>query len=349
MSSISAKPPLPNDRRPRRVVILVYPGVTLLDATGPAQVFAEAGQVAQDDVVPYEIISASRHGGMITSDTGIALGTVALEEAASAPIDTLLVAGGLGVFEATGDRILVDWVKNQAGEARRTGSTCMGAFLTAAAGLLDGRRAVTHWRWCQELQDRHPDLRVESGPIFIRDGKIWSSAGVTAGIDLALAMVEEDHGHDMALEIARRLVVFLKRPGGQAQFSAALSAQTTDREGGFEALHAWIAENLACDLRVERLAAQAGMSPRTFARDYSSRTRTTPARAVESMRVEAAKRLLEDDRLLIKTIAARCGFKDYEGLRRAFLRQTGIAPIEYRRRFGSAQRVPPPATALTRP
>lgn len=251
---------------------------------------------------------------------------------------TPLVAGGLGVFEVASDENLMTWLRDAASGARRVGSTCMGAFLTAAAGLLDGRRAVTHWRWCEELRERHPAVRVESEPIFVRDGEIWSSAGVSAGIDLALAMVEADHGHNIALEVARRLVVFLKRPGDQAQFSAALSAQSADRNGDFEALHAWIAENLDDDLRVERLAARAGMSPRTFARLYGARTRSTTARAVETMRVEAAKRLLEDDRLLIKTIAARCGFKDYEGLRRAFLRQTGIAPIEYRHRFGAGRR-----------
>ena len=236
MSSFSAKASASPDQSPRRVVILVYPGVTLLDATGPAQVFAMIAQVDRGTARPYEIALASRYGGPVTSDTGIALGTTPLEEAASIPIDTLLVAGGMGVFEAAADRALVDWVRNQAARARRTGSTCMGAFLTAAAGLLDGRRAVTHWRWCQELQERHPEVRVESEPIFVRDGKVWSSAGVTAGIDLALAMIEEDHGHDLALEVARRLVVFLKRPGGQAQFSATLSAQTADREGDFEAL-----------------------------------------------------------------------------------------------------------------
>lgn len=338
MSSFSAKASASPEQSPRRVVILVYPGVTLLDATGPAQVFAMIAQIDPRTTRPYEIVLTSRHGGPVTSDTGVDLGTVSLADATSTAVDTLLVAGGMGIFEAAADRTLVDWVENQASEARRTGSTCMGAFLTATAGLLDGRRAVTHWRWCQELQERHPKVQVESEPIFLHDDPIWSSAGVTAGIDLALAMIEEDHGHDLALEVARRLVVFLKRPGGQAQFSAALSAQTADREGDFEALHAWIAENLACDLRVERLAARAGMSPRTFARLYGARTQRTPARVVESMRVEAAKRLLEDERLLIKTIAARCGFKDYEGLRRAFLRQTGIAPIEYRRRFGVGAR-----------
>jgi len=340
MSSFSAKSSPPTERRPRRVVILVYPGVTLLDATGPAQVFAMVAEVNPTTARPYEIALASRSGGPVTSDSGIALGTMSLEEATSAPIDTLLVAGGMGVFEASADGRLVNWLRGEATSARRAGSTCMGAFLTAAAGLLDGRRAVTHWRWCQELQERHPDVNVESEPIFLRDGPIWSSAGVTAGIDLALAMVEEDHGHDTALAIARRLVVFLKRPGGQAQFSAALSAQAADREGDFEALHAWIAENLDGDLRVERLAAAAGMSPRNFARTYAARVETTPARTVESMRVEAAKRHLEDNRLLVKTIAARCGFKDYEGMRRAFLRRIGIPPSEYRNRFGGERTSP---------
>jgi transcriptional regulator GlxA family with amidase domain len=320
----------------RDVVIVVYPGVTLLDATGPAQVFAEAAHVVPAANPPYRVVLASRSGGPVATDTGIALGTISLADAASRPIDTLLVAGGMGVFAAAADTRLVAWIRRQAPRARRAGSTCMGAFLTAAAGLLRGRRAVTHWRWCETLQERHPEATIERDPIFVRDGPVWSSAGVSAGIDLALAMVEEDHGHDAALSVARRLVVYLKRPGGQAQFSVLLAAQSADRDGVFDPLHAWMSDNLAADLRVDRLAERVGMSPRNFARRYAARMGATPAHAVEMLGVEAARRLLEDAGIPVKTVAARCGFGDYERLRRSFLRTIGVAPTAYRDRFGTA-------------
>ncbi len=319
-------------------MIVIYPGVTLLDGTGPAQAFQSACEEAGEFVAPYEIVMASTHGGLVTSDTGIPVGTATLKDAAATEIDTLLVAGGLGVFDAVGDDALVEWLRDQAPRARRVGSTCMGAFLLAAAGLLSGRRAVTHWRWCEALQKRHPEVTVESDAIFVRDGPIWSSAGVTAGIDLAMAMVEEDYGRRLALEVARSLVVYLKRPGGQSQFSSALAAQSIDDKGTFSALHAWLSENLNGDLRVERLADYAGMSPRSFARLYVTRVGMTPAKAVETMRVEAAKRLLEESNKTVTTVAADCGFGDTERMRRAFLRHTGTAPLQYRRRFGTRER-----------
>lgn len=315
-------------------MVLVYPGVTLLDATGPLQVFDEARSLAPQGSPRYEVVLASRDGGPVASNTGVTIGTVALETASQGAIDTLLVAGGRGVFETADDPALVDWVRRLALRARRVGSTCIGAFLLAAAGLLAGRRVATHWRWCDELQQRHPDLGVERDPIFIRDGPIWSSAGVSAGIDMALAMVAEDHGHNAALEVARSLVVYLKRPGGQSQFSAPLNAQAQDHLGAFDGLHAWMAANLDGDLRVERMAERAGMSPRSFARRYTAETGATPAKVVETMRVEEAQRLLEEGKLAIGQVAGRSGFGDDERMRRAFLRQLGIAPIEYRRRFG---------------
>ncbi len=315
--------------------MLVYPGVTLLDATGPLQVFDEARSLGPPGRPRYEVLLASRDGGPVTSNTGVTIGTVSLAEAAKGPLDTLLIAGGRGVFDTTDDAALVDWVRRQAARADRVGSSCMGAFLTAAAGLLAGRRVVTHWRWCDELQRRYPGLSVERDPIFIRDGPIWSSAGVSAGIDMALAMVADDHGHGAALEVARSLVVYLKRPGGQSQFSAPLNAQAQDHLGAFDSLHDWMAANLDGDLRVERMAERAGMSPRSFARRYAAETGATPAKVVETMRVEEAQRLLEEGQLAIGQVAGRSGFGDDERMRRAFLRQLGIAPIEYRRRFGT--------------
>ncbi|MGQ7840931.1 GlxA family transcriptional regulator, partial [Burkholderia pseudomallei] len=218
----------------------------------------------------------------------------------------------------------------------RIASVCSGAFVLAAAGLLGGRRVVTHWSRCDELAQRYPDVRVEPDPIFIRDGNVWTSAGVTAGIDLALALVEDDLGRALALDVARYLVVFLKRPGGQAQFSAALSLQ---HEGGcFDELHAWAAANLGADLSVAALAARAGMSERSFMRRYREATGRTPARAIEQMRVEAARNLLADAPLPIKRIAARCGFGSEETMRRSFLRMLGVAPQAYRERFATNRR-----------
>ncbi|KAA5612577.1 GlxA family transcriptional regulator [Rhodovastum atsumiense] len=322
---------------PRRVLILTFPGALLLDIAGPAQVFETASRITAErqGSRAYEVVTVSLQGGDIATDTGIVIATLGRDAAGRA--DTLLVPGGGTVWVEEGNAALLGWIAAEAGQARRVASVCLGAFLLAAAGVLRGRRAVTHWHYCEQLQARYPDLRVEAEPIFVRDGTVWSSAGVSAGIDLALALVEEDLGHAVALEVAQRLVVFLKRPGGQAQFSRALAAQSADHAGDFEALHGWMAENLTADLRVEQLAARAGMSPRSFARLYVARTGTTPARAVEALRLEAARRLLTSEPdMPVAVVATRCGFGDDERMRRAFLRGLGVAPAEYRLRFGPA-------------
>jgi transcriptional regulator GlxA family with amidase domain len=335
MTSFTARHRRPPGLPVRRVVIVIYPEVTILDATGPAEVFTTANNDAPETSPGYKVVFASRHGGPVPSDGGIELHTVGLEEAAREPIDTLLVAGGFGVFEAAEDPVLCRWLKDEAKKARRVGSTCVGVFLAAAAGLIGDRRVATHWRWCAELQQRYPEIKVEGDPIFVNDRGFWSSAGVTSGIDMSLAMVEADHGHHVALEVARSMVVYLKRPGGQSQFSAALNAQAADRAGALGELHAWIEANLAQDLKVERLAERAGMSPRNFARVYRERFGTTPAKAVEKMRVEAARQLLESSGIAVARVAGLCGFGDDERMRRAFLRQVGVAPLDYRRRFGT--------------
>jgi transcriptional regulator GlxA family with amidase domain len=231
---------------------------------------------------------------------------------------------------------MVAWVAAQARAARRTCSVCTGAFLLAAAGLLDGRRAATHWRWTRELQARYPKVRVEAEPIYVQDGAIWSSAGVSAGIDLALALVEEDLGHAAALRVARRLVVFLRRPGSQAQFTGAPRGRA-DGAARFGELHAWAAANLDRDLRVERLAERLGMSPRNFARAYRAATGATPAKAIEALRVGAARRLLEATANPIGWVARQCGFGDDERMRRSFMRRLGVSPSDYRDRFRSGR------------
>jgi transcriptional regulator GlxA family with amidase domain len=323
----------------RLIVVLAFDGVQLLDVAGPVQTFASANEIAKDaHHIPYRIIVASRRGGPISTSSGLPLLTRPIASATrNAEIDTFLVPGGPGVHAAAQDPKIVDWVVGQSSAVRRIASVCTGAFLLAQAGILAGRRATTHWKSCSRLQQRYPDIRVEPDPIYVREGKIWTSAGITAGIDLSLALVEEDLGRSVAMQVARHLVVFLNRPGGQSQFSVSLEAQAAAADGNapnhFAPLHGWIAEHLADDLRVERLAEQAGMSPRTFARIYADRMGITPARMVEKIRVEAVRRTLEETDMPLKRIALICGFGQEERLRRAFARQVGTTPAEYRRRF----------------
>jgi transcriptional regulator GlxA family with amidase domain len=316
----------------RIVEILAFPYVQLLDVTGPLQVFASANDfTAQaEDVPPYAIRVVAKGGQSVEASAGVALATHPLPSVETG-LDTLVIAGGQGVEAAAADNVLVDWVRQRAGQARRTASVCTGAFLLAASGMLDGRRAVTHWSFCADLARRFPDVRVESDPIFVRDGSVWTSAGVTAGIDLALALVEEDLGRTVALAVARYLVVFLKRPGGQAQFSETLSLQAA--EDRFGTLHDWISKHLADDLSLPVLARQAGMSERSFSRHYANATGLTPARAIERLRVEGARRLLSETRLPVKRISQRCGFGSEETMRRSFLRLLAATPQDYRARF----------------
>lgn len=320
----------PNDRRV--VEVLAYPSVKLLDVTGPIQVFASANAyVAQaGQPMPYTIRVVAKAGERVEASGGVELAAHPLSPTDSV-IDTLMIAGGEGVAAAAADRALIDWVRERAKQARRTASVCTGAFLLAASGMLDGRRAVTHWAFCAELARRFPFLKVEPDPIFIQDGNVWTSAGVTAGIDLALALVEEDLGRAVALAVARYLVVFLKRPGGQAQFSEFLSLQAA--EDKFGALHDWISDHLADDLSLPVLATQAGMSERSFSRHYAESTGLTPARAIEKLRVEGARHLLSETRLPVKRISQRCGFGSEETMRRSFLRILDTTPQDYRARF----------------
>ncbi|MFJ4195191.1 GlxA family transcriptional regulator [Pseudomonas sp. NPDC089534] len=320
---------------PKSIHVLAFADVQVLDVTGPLQVFASANDVARHRglPVPYAPSVVASGGGAVRSSAGLAL---LAEPLPQAPSDTLIIAGGWGIYPAAEDLPLVEWVRTHAATCRRVASVCTGAFLLAASGWLDGRRVVTHWTRCEQLARQHPKLRVEANPIFINDGPVWTSAGVTAGIDLALAMVEEDLGRDIALEVARHLVVFLKRPGGQSQFSVMLSLQNQSlhRQGNrFDDLHAWITENLTCDLGIAALAEQAGMSERSFVRHYRADTGQTPARAIEQIRVETARRLLSDTGLPVKRIAANCGFGSEETLRRSFLRAMGVTPQAYRERF----------------
>jgi len=320
---------------PKVIHVLAFPNVQVLDVTGPLQVFASANDLARQQglPLPYAASVIAAQTEPVMTSAGLALVAEPLPPA-DAPCDTLLIAGGWGVYGAAEDPALVDWVRQKAAHSRRMTSVCTGAFLLAATGLLDGRRVVTHWTRCEELALKYPGVQVEANPIFIQQGSLWTSAGVTAGIDLCLALVEQDLGRAVALEVARHLVVFLKRPGGQSQFSVTLSLQ----KGGsrFSELHAWVAEHLTLDLSIATLAAQAGMSERSFVRHYRAETGQTPARAVELIRVETARRQLADSSASIKRIAVQCGFGCEETLRRSFLRAVSITPQAYRERFSAS-------------
>ncbi|MFJ3725833.1 GlxA family transcriptional regulator [Streptomyces sp. NPDC090045] len=314
----------------RNVLVVLYDGVQSLDVTGPVEVFAA---VARFPGLPaYTIATVSPGGAPVRTSSGLTLVPDAdLESARPGAGTTLLVPGGryTGDFEPR----LTDWLRAHGGGAERLVSVCTGGLLLAEAGLLDGRRATTHWYVCEQMARDYPAVEVEPDPIYVRDGPVATSAGVTAGIDLALALVEEDHGKDTALTIARHLVVFLHRPGNQAQFSAQLAAQTARREP-LRDVQQWITEHPDGDLSVEALAARARLSPRHFARAFQTETGVTPGRYVERVRVEHARRLLEEGSSGIAQVARACGYGTPEALRRAFVKTLGQPPTEYRRRFG---------------
>jgi transcriptional regulator GlxA family with amidase domain len=316
-------------------VIVAFADVQSLDVTGPLEVFAGAQQLIQatgSNARGYEVTVASPDGEPLRTSSGLALIPDADLHHAPKPIDTLIVAGGQGSRRAACDEALIEWLVGAAAGARRTASVCTGAFLLAQAGLLDGRRATTHWFSAEELARRHPAVRVDAEPIFLRDGDIWTSAGVTAGMDLALALVEEDLDREVALTIARHLVLFLRRPGNQSQFSATLAAQEPARDALRE-VQRLVLEDVSGEHTVEEMARRAHMSTRHFARAFRAETGLTPARFVERVRLEAARRRLEDTSEPIASVAAACGFGTAETMRRVFLRALEVGPAEYRRRF----------------
>lgn len=316
--------------------MVVYPGVQSLDLTGPLEVFVGAQQLIATtgrSERGYRVTVASRDGARpLTTSSGLEIVPGASLAETRGRIDTLIVAGGAGSEDASADEGLLDWLRATAPCARRVASVCTGAFVLAAAGLLDGRRATTHWASAAALAERYPAVTVDPEPIYLRDGPVWTSAGVTAGMDLALAMIEEDLDREAALTIARHLVLFLRRPGNQSQFSATLAAQLPEREP-LRDVQRYVLEHVAGDLSVEALAAQAHMSPRNFARVWRAETGITPGCYVERVRLEAARRALEDTAQPIATVAAACGFGTAETMRRTFLRALGVVPAEYRRRY----------------
>ncbi|OIJ65742.1 GlxA family transcriptional regulator [Streptomyces mangrovisoli] len=321
----------------RTVLVVLFDGVQSLDVTGPLEVFAGAETHTPGS---YRIRTASLDGSAVRTSSGLTLVPDGALAGGPAP-HTLVVPGGRGTRHP--DPALVDLLGDLGPRAERLVSVCTGAILLARAGLLDGRRATTHWAYCDRLARDHPAVHVDPDPIFVRDGRVATSAGVTSGIDLALALVEEDLGRDTALTVARHLVVFLRRPGNQAQFSAQLAAQTARRDPLRE-VQQWITEHPGGDLSVEALAARARLSPRHFARAFQAETGTTPGRYVDRVRLEHARRLLEDTGDGVEEISRASGYGTPEAMRRAFVKALGTAPAEYRRRFR-----PAPATTLRTP
>src|SRR5947209_1488319 len=328
-------------RTTRRIVFVAAPGTEILDLVGPLQVFARAAEMfgkqnpGSSPIYSIEVISASSQRSLVTN-CGVRIAAHKTFREVRGKIDTLLIAGGNAIEQDEINPDIVRWLRKMAGRIRRIRSVCTGAMLLARAGLLDGRRATTHWNWCEVLVRRAPRADVDPNPIFVRDENVYTSAGVTAGMDLALALVEEDHGSKLALQVARNLVLYLRRPGGQSQFSAALSLQATDRKPLRE-LETWVLDNLNKPLTVPVLARRVAMSPRNFARVFTQEMKTTPAKFVERLRVEAARRRLEESQNSMETIASECGFGDVNSMRNVFQRTLKLPPGHYRRHFRHAK------------
>ena len=320
-------------RPARHILMVAVPPVRSLDVYGPVEVFGDANRLhGGAPVYRIDLVSAVEDH-QVTSHTELPLLANRTYTDVSGPVDTLLVAGGVGARRRRFEPAFLDWLRKQSRTARRFGSVCTGAFVLAEAGLLDGLQATTHWNWCSELARDYPRVRVNPDPIYVRDANCYTSAGVTAGIDLALALVEEDLGSSLALEIARMLIVYLRRPSGQSQFSATLTAQKTGNRSLGDLL-AWLPDHLQGDLSVQSLARRTAMSPRNFARVFLQEVGITPARHIEDLRLEAARRQLERGTETIESIADQVGLQSAEVLRRAFDRRLGVTPGQYRSSFG---------------
>ncbi|WP_419909727.1 GlxA family transcriptional regulator [Hoeflea sp.] len=335
MPTFHANTPNPAPDKPN-VVFVVYDGIVLLDLVGPLHVFSRACEDNTNDLA-YNIHIASVKGGAVQTNTIVQVGSVPLAQlcdpARGLRVDTLVIVGGDGANVAITDERLVEQVASLSIRSRRTCSVCCGAFVLAAAGLLDGRRAVTHWEDCDLLAKRFPDIDVEVDPIFIKDGSIWTSAGITAGTDMALAVVREDLGPGPALRLARSLVTPMIRSAGQSQFSADLARQTRDANGEFADLHDWLRKNMARSISVNDMAGYCAMSARSFSRRYGATVGVPPAKSLERMRVDAARNLLVESDRSMKAIATTCGFRDREVMRRAFHRHLHTSPSSYQAQF----------------
>ncbi len=317
-----------------RIVIATFDAAQILDVTGPLEVFSTASRYLERADYSSDVVSVA--GGSVTASCGLEFASSSIREVIG-PIDTLLVAGGIGMERASADEELLRQVRRLARQARRVASVCSGAFVLAAAGLLEGRRATTHWDSCGRLNDEYGAITVDTDAIYVRDGNVWTSAGVTAGIDLALALVADDHGHSAAATVARRLVVYLQRSGGQAQFSNLLAAQSAETAPVSDLL-SWLLDHLTEDLSVSALARQVNLSERQFSRVFKAEVGTTAADHVEAIRLETACRLLETTNRTIEQVAKACGFGTPETMNRVFRRRLNTTPTEHRQHFSGARR-----------
>ena len=312
-----------------RVVIVTFDTAQILDVTGPLEVFSSATRFVL--AAAYRTELASVAGGLVSSTSGMEFMTAPLSQV-TGPLHTLMVTGGRDMEQACADQELLAQVRRLAIDAERVTSVCSGAFVLAAAGLLDGRRAATHWAECQQLATGYPKVDVDHDAIYVQDDTVWTSAGVTAGIDLALALVAQDHGRKAAAAVARQLVVYLRRSGGQAQFSALLAAQDADTQP-VQDLLTWLPDHLGADLTVPKLARQAMLSERHFSRVFKAEVGVSPADHIESVRLETACRLLESTHTSIEQIARTCGYGATETMNRSFRRRLGTTPGQHRRHF----------------
>jgi transcriptional regulator GlxA family with amidase domain len=317
-------------RAARRIIVFAAPPIEELDVVGPWGVFTTANSVVGGPAYYLQLVTAGKQRTIVGDSRLLLVADLHYNEV-KGRIDTLLVPGGTGP-RVTRDRILLSWVRSAAARARRVASVCTGAYLLAAAGLLDGKEATTHWNFIDDFAAMYPRIATRPDPIYVRDGRVYTSAGVTAGIDLALALVEDDLGSAVALRVAQALVVFLRRPGGQRQFSVVSSSESL-AHNRIRELQVWMAEHLEMDLSVESLASRAAMSVRNFARVFAREVGVTPAHYVEQLRVEGARRELELGANGLEAVAESCGFHSGEVMRRAFFRRLGIPPADYRRRF----------------
>jgi transcriptional regulator GlxA family with amidase domain len=322
----------------RHIVFIAFPNTSVLNITGPLEVFSKAADYLNtyhpgiEETYATHVISANS-AKIIHTSSGLPILSEGGFESINYPIDTALVTGNAP--DELVSQELLDWVKEGARIIPRIGSVCAGAFILAKAGILDGKRATTHWRVCERLARLYPRVKVDNDPIFIKDGNVYTSAGISTGMDLALAMVEEDFGRDIALAVARQLVLYLKRPGNQSQFSSVLSYQKVDYQPISEVLD-WIIDHLNENINVELLAEKASMSPRNFARVFLRESGITPSKFIEKLRLETARRRLEETKLTLDEISSECGVGNADALRRLFLRHMKTTPSDYRRSFGSA-------------
>lgn len=326
----------------RLIAIVAMPDTMLIDIAGPADVFSRASIFLKSEAPgkePYKVLTISPEHGKktCTSLSGISINTPVSYKAIDEKIDTLIIAGYASKSQFRLGKDFYNWLDQNSGKIRRIASICRGTFALAEAGLLKGKRATTHWMACNELQAKYPDIIVDPDPIFIKEGKIYTSAGVSSGMDLALAMVEEDYGRDLALTVAKELVLFLQRPGNQSQFSTVLAQQHTE-SGPIRDVQEYISEHIKDELKVEQLSEHCAMSPRNFARVFLKETGITPGKYIEKVRLEKAKRSLEDSNLSLDQIADSCGIGSQDSLRRLFLKHLNITPGHYRKSFKTAFR-----------